>query len=211
MKIFPFVFNPFQVNTYIILSDSGEALVIDPGMYDSQEFAAFDIFIQEQSLKLIAVINTHAHIDHILGNEYVRKTYNIPLWAHRSSNQFLEMASEQAMVYGLMLDKPGMPDRFLSDEEEIKLGNSSFFILYTPGHADGSICLHFPQEKILISGDVLFNGSIGRTDLPTGNMELLLKSISEKLMVLPEDTRVFPGHGPETSIAFEQRSNPFLR
>lgn len=211
MRLFQLTFNPFQVNTYILAASNGDAWVIDPGMYTDMERKAFDDLVRGNSLQIKAILNTHAHIDHILGNEYVRETYAAPLWAHSGSISFLDHGPAHAQAFGLSISQPKHPNRLLGEEDVLHLGDEEVRILSTPGHADGSICFHIPGKKMLIAGDVLFNGSIGRTDLPTGDMATLLDSIRQKLLILDEDTRVFPGHGPETSIGHEKMSNPFLQ
>lgn len=211
MRLLNLTFNPFQVNTYILAATNGDAWIIDPGMYSEMEKKAFDDIIRGNDLQPRAVINTHGHIDHVLGNDYVRDTYGSPLWAHADCIPFLEHSSEHATIFGLSLPQPSHPDVFLDQGDILHLDGHEIKILHTPGHADGSICLHIPSLHMLFAGDVLFNGSIGRTDLITGNTELLLNSIHKKLLVLDPDTRVFSGHGPETTIGFEQRTNPFLQ
>lgn len=211
MRLFHLNFNPFQVNTYILAATNGDAWIIDPGMYSEMEKKAFDDLIRGNDLQPRVIINTHGHIDHILGNDHVRDTYGAPLWAHADSIPFLDHSSEHAMIFGLNLPAQLHPDLLLDEGDILHHDGHEVRIIYTPGHADGSICLHIPSLRMLFSGDVLFNGSIGRTDLITGNMNLLLSSIRNKLLVLDPDTRVFSGHGPETTIGFEQRSNPYLQ
>ncbi|HRY98910.1 MAG TPA: MBL fold metallo-hydrolase [Bacteroidales bacterium] len=211
MRLFQLSFNPFQVNTYILACADGDAWVIDPGMHTDMEKKAFDDLIRGNGLQPRAIINTHAHIDHILGNQHVRETYGAQHWAHTGCIPFLDRSPEHAAIFGLEMEQPEHPDLLLDDGEVLHMEGRAVHVLYTPGHAEGSICLHIPSMHMLFAGDVLFNGSIGRTDLLTGDYELLLHSIRSKLLVLDPDTRVFSGHGPETTIGFELQSNPYLR
>lgn len=205
-----FAFNPFQENTYILHDDSGECIIIDPGMDSPEEEALLSEYIEENKLKPVRLINTHAHIDHILGNKYVADTYGLPLEAHKDCEHFIKSASGQAQMFGLNLGETKSIDKYLNEGDTIEFGNSSLEIFHTPGHADGSLCFYGDKDHFVITGDVLFNQSIGRTDLPTGDYNLLQKSIWEKLFTLPENTTAYPGHGPETIIGFEKLHNPFV-
>lgn len=205
-----FSFNPYQVNTYVLYDDSGECLIIDPGMDGESEQNEFDNFISEKNLKPVKLINTHAHIDHIISNDYVSKKYNLELESHADGVNFLEDATIYASTFGLSMRDVKKIDKTLSDGQIIEFGNSSLKVLETPGHADGSLCFYSEADGFVISGDVLFRESIGRTDLKTGDYDVLQKSIWEKLFTLPDETTVFPGHGPETKIGYEKIHNPFV-
>ncbi|MCK9448855.1 MAG: MBL fold metallo-hydrolase [Bacteroidales bacterium] len=205
-----FVFNPFQVNTYVVYDQSGECVLIDPACSDVYEEKALTDFISQHRLTPVHLLITHAHIDHILGNAFASETYGIPLAAHPDSHQYLTNAKEYALSFGLQLEKVCHPTVDLHDGQLIHFGHSQLKVLHTPGHANGSLCFYLHDEDVLISGDVLFNQSIGRTDLPGGDYDLLKKSIWEKLFVLPDHTRVLPGHGPETTIGNEKITNPFV-
>ncbi len=205
-----FTFNPFQENTYVLHDESGSCIIMDPGMEDRNEQEMLVSYIDENELKPELVVNTHMHIDHILGNHFTTSHYRIQLAAHRDSLQFLERAAEQAQMFGIHLDEVREVDQFLEEGSLLKFGNSSLEILHTPGHADGSLCFYSAGDRFVIVGDVLFNQSIGRTDLPTGDYETLQKNIWEKLFTLPDDTVVYPGHGPETIIGYEKIHNPFV-
>ena len=161
-------------------------------------------------MKPVLLVNTHTHIDHILGNSFIASHYKLKLAAHKDSAQFIHRAKGQAQMFGMEMDSTKSIDIFLSEEETLDFGHSSLQILLTPGHADGSLCFYSEKDNFVITGDVLFNQSIGRTDLPTGDYDLLQKSIWEKLFTLPDETTAYPGHGPETEIGFEKIHNPFV-
>ena len=205
-----FVFNPFQENTYILHDETGECIIIDPGMDSQAEEEELSSYIAGNNLKPVLLVNTHAHVDHILGNSFVAEKYGVPLAAHHDSVQFLKRAKDQARMFGIPLDEVKTVDRFLDEGKPLRFGNSSLKVLHTPGHADGSLCFYSPEDKFVITGDVLFNQSIGRTDLPTGDYSVLQRSIWEKLFTLPDETVAWPGHGPETNIGFEKVNNPFV-
>lgn len=205
-----FSYNLFQVNTYVLHDETKECIIIDAGMEGPMEENEISSYIESLSLKPVLLVNTHAHIDHILGNNYTAEKYMLKLAAHPDSVPFISRAPSYAQTFGVRIDNPKTIDIFLDENEDLKFGNSKLKVLHTPGHADGSICFYSAEDKFVITGDVLFNQSIGRTDLPTGDYDLLQKSIWEKLFTLPDDTIAFPGHGPETTIGYEKVSNPFV-
>jgi hydroxyacylglutathione hydrolase len=206
-----FVFNPFQVNTYLLYDDSKECLIIDAACYDDDERKQITDFIEKNNLKPIRLICTHGHIDHVLGIKYMMERYpGIQFEIDKDGESFLKSSLSFASVFGLEIEQVPMPTGYLKDNSVLNFGNSILRVIATPGHAAGSICLYQKEQKFVIVGDVLFQGSIGRTDLPTGNHELLLRSIQERLMVLDDDVIVYPGHGPETSIGEEKENNPYL-
>jgi glyoxylase-like metal-dependent hydrolase (beta-lactamase superfamily II) len=205
-----FSFNPFQTNTYVLWDESKEAIIIDPSFSTDEEFQYFNNFIKSEGLNLIAAYNTHCHFDHCFGAYYLKKELQMEYTAHQDGVQFTENAAKQASVYGLNIDHIEAPASFIDEGDIIGFGNSELRILNTPGHADGSLCFVSDKDKFVITGDVLFRESIGRTDLPTGNLDVLLESINEKLFKLDGDFIVYPGHGPQSSIAHEQANNPFL-
>lgn len=210
MHIRPFTFNDFQVNTYVVYDDTKECIIVDPGMYYEQEKQEITDFISANGLKPVLVVNTHAHIDHIIGNKFIADKYQLKLAAHKESVEFLKHAKEYGMTFGIKLDEVKPIDVFLDEQTPLRFGNSSLEVLYTPGHADGSLCFYARQDGFIITGDVLFYQSIGRTDLPTGDFEVLKESIWSKLFTLPDETVVYPGHGPETTIGYEKMHNPFV-
>ncbi|MFA8298700.1 MAG: MBL fold metallo-hydrolase [Hyphomicrobiales bacterium] len=205
------VFNPFQVNTFIIYDETKECVIVDAACYGSDEEQILADFIKDKGLKPVHLIDTHCHIDHILGNRFAATTYNLELSAHRDSEFFVERSLESAAMYGFKLENPLMPSIYLKEGDEVKFGNSKLKIAEAPGHANGSICLISEEGNFVVTGDVLFKDSIGRTDLPTGDLDLLLSNIKEKLFVLDKDMKVHPGHGPETSIGYEKQNNPFVK
>ncbi len=204
------VFNAFQVNTYILWDDTGECVIIDPGCYGKEEQDRLTGFIAEEKLNPVRLVNTHCHIDHIAGLAFVSRHYNLPPEAHPDGKEFIRHAEKSGFIYGfdeLEIIEIARPVR---EGDVIRFGNSTLTVLETPGHANGSLCLVSHSDRFVITGDVLFYQSIGRTDLPTGNYDLLISSISDKLLTLPHDYTVYPGHGPDTTIGFETYSNPFL-
>ena len=206
-----FVFNPFQVNTYLLYDDSKECVIVDAACYDDEERKKITGFIKKNDLGPKRLICTHGHIDHILGVKYMMDSFpGILFETDEEVVPFLKSSQSYASVFGLDIEQAPTPTGFIKDGDIITFGNSTLEVLSTPGHAAGSICLLQKEQKFIIVGDVLFQGSIGRTDLPTGNHELLIRSIDQKLMTLDDDVIVYPGHGPETSIGEEKENNPYL-
>lgn len=211
IRIQKFIFNAFQVNSYLLIEETGKCMIIDASCYESREKQELKDFIEKNNLKLIRNLNTHCHIDHILGNSFIAETYGIYPEYHEESVPFLFSANEIAQSFGYVIKDIPAPARYLKDNEKITFGTSAITVLYTPGHADGSVCFYNQEQEFVISGDVLFRDTIGRTDLPSGNFDLLMKSFHEKLFTLPDGTTVYPGHGPETTIGYEKLNNPFIR
>lgn len=211
IKIAAFVFNAFGENSYVIYDESGEAILIDPGNYDADESAELTGFIEENGLKPVLVANTHAHVDHVLGVAFAKRKWGIPFALHAQDAVVLKSVRAYAPNYGFAAyDEPEI-DQWLVPGQPLKFGTSSLEIIFVPGHAPGHVAFYEAESKQLIAGDVLFRESIGRTDLPGGNHATLLQSIREKLFVLPDDVKVFPGHGPSTTIGHEKKYNPFFR
>jgi hydroxyacylglutathione hydrolase len=210
IKIKRFAFNPFQVNTYILWDETRECVIIDAGMQGESEEDIITAFIRDNDLTPVQLLLTHAHIDHIIGNSFISDRYKLKLYAHEDCVPFLENAVAYASTLGLSMESVKEIDSFISEETLIKFGDSELKVLNTPGHANGSVCFYSEDDNFVITGDVLFNQSIGRTDLPSGDYDLLQNSIWEKLFTLPDNTEVHPGHGPETSIGFEKVNNPFV-
>ncbi len=210
VQIKQFTFNPFQVNTYVLYDATGECAIIDASCYEKHEKKEFSDFIKGNGLKPVLQLLTHCHIDHMLGSRFISKSFRLKPLTHKDSLPFLENSKEYGKVFGFDVDKPVMPDVFIDDGDILQFGRQELKVLHTPGHAAGSLCYHHEAENLVFVGDVLFQGSIGRTDLPTGDHDRLIKSIFQKLTVLPDDTRVFPGHGPVTSIVEERTANPYL-
>lgn len=212
MKVSRFTFNMFGVNTYILWDDiSREALIVDPGMINEKEQKEIKAFLDANNLNLKHLINTHMHIDHAFGISYVKENYNLKLECNLEDQFLAQRLNEQANMFGLPIPMSDLQiDKDLKDGEKIQLGDEHISILHLPGHSPGSVVLYAPQSNFIISGDVLFNTSIGRTDLPGGNYAQLINAINNKLMTLPDDVIVYPGHGPETSIGYEKQNNPYL-
>lgn len=211
IKIKKFTFNDFQENTYVLSHNNGDTLIFDPGCNTTKEEEALFSYIEKNNLKISHIINTHCHIDHILGNAACVSKFQKPLWIPKAELALLEAGTVIADRYGIPYDPSPAPDHLMTIQSELKLGSYTIEIRSVPGHSPDSLAFYIAEEKMAIVGDVLFLNSIGRTDLPGGNHQQLLKSIKEKLYSLPEDTVVYPGHGPETQIGYEKRSNPFVQ
>lgn len=210
IKIKIFIFNPFQENTYLLYDESGEAVIIDPGCFSAQEEIMLVNFIEEYKLKPVRILNTHCHIDHILGNQYLSKKYQIQVEAHKDDEFLAKNAKNYGSSFGIQLKDTPNIDIFISEQDVILFGNSKLLIVHVPGHSPGGIVFYNKAESFMIVGDVLFQDSIGRTDLPGGNYNHLISSIKNKLFPLGDEMIVYPGHGPSTTIGNERISNPFL-
>jgi hydroxyacylglutathione hydrolase len=212
MNIKSFTFNPFQENTYIAYDETKECVIIDPGCYTDAERKELKAFIEEKGLTPVRLINTHCHIDHVLGNKFASEQWDLELYMHKEDLPVLEKAGEIGKIYGLE-DYEGSPypKHFLAQGDTLTFGESSFEILFTPGHAPGHICLYSKENNLLIAGDVIFQRSIGRTDLPGGDHSALINSVITQLFPLPNETQVFCGHGPSTNLGYEKEHNPFLQ
>ncbi|MFN4246687.1 MAG: MBL fold metallo-hydrolase [Flavipsychrobacter sp.] len=206
-----FTFNAFQENTYVIHNNGKDCWIIDPGMYDAAEVTHLKKYIADNQLKPKAIINTHTHIDHIFGVAALKEAYNIPFGIHAKDAPVLNGAAGAAMLFGFTFGKAPEPDFFITEGNSPFAGLEDVQVLFTPGHSPGSISFYSPNDKWLVAGDVLFNGSIGRTDLPGGDFNTLISSIKTQLFVLPEETVVYSGHGPNTTIRNEKLYNPFLQ
>lgn len=215
LKIKQFSFNPFQVSTFVVYDpDSLDAIVVDPGMTSAAEEHKLDEFIERNNLKIQQIVNTHLHLDHCFGDNYVRDKYGVKVAAHLDDADLGQNIGTQAAEFGLHLDGPSdavSVDVVLADGDIIKVGDNELQVLHVPGHSRGSIVLYSPEGHFAIVGDVLFQGSIGRTDLPGGEYRTLLNGIHTKLLPLPDDTLVLPGHGPMTTIGREKATNPYIR
>lgn len=213
MKIAKFAFQLFGINTYVVYDPATKkCAIIDPGMSDSEEEEAMEGFIKRNGLTVTHVINTHMHVDHAIGDKYAADIFNAPVLAHPADEPLGERMKEQAMMFGLRerIDNVAVSS-YLTDGETIRIGDGRLEVLHVPGHSPGSVALYDPDGGFVIAGDALFAGSIGRTDLPGGNHGQLISSIKSKLLSLPGDTVVYPGHGPATTIAREKATNPFLQ
>jgi hydroxyacylglutathione hydrolase len=211
VKIKKFIFNAFQVNTYLLWDETLECIIVDAACYEEKEKQELQDFIAENKLKLVRNVNTHCHIDHILGNAFIAGKYDVFPQYHEESVPFFLTAREIAGSFGYTMERFPDPDRFIESGNIISYGKNKLKVLYTPGHAAGSVCLHDEKNGFVLTGDVLFKDTIGRTDLPSGNLDLLMSSIREKLFTLPDETIIYAGHGPETTIGYEKANNLFIR
>jgi glyoxylase-like metal-dependent hydrolase (beta-lactamase superfamily II) len=202
-------FNAFAENTYVVSDETSEAVIIDPGCYSREEQRALASYVEENQLKVKYILNTHGHVDHVLGNDFSKDKFNAPLVISRLEEATTRAVKNYAQLYGFDGYREAQPDQFLSEGDVVSFGNTSWKVLFLPGHSVGHIGFYDANEKIVFSGDVLFAQSIGRTDLPGGNFETLIKSIHHKLFILPDEVVVYPGHGPSTTIGEEKISNPF--
>jgi glyoxylase-like metal-dependent hydrolase (beta-lactamase superfamily II) len=211
LHLIAFTFNPFQENTYLVYNDKNQCWIVDPGMYDSNETTRFNQYIATKGLQPASIINTHTHLDHIFGVQGLKDKYKIPFGIHEKDQPVLRGAPMSAAVFGVDLACSPEPDFFIPEGQALALGDDRLEVRFTPGHSPGSVVFYYPEGGWLIGGDVLFNGSIGRTDLPGGNFDTLINSIRTQVFSLPPDTIVHSGHGPATTVGEEMRSNPFLR
>lgn len=206
MNIHSFTIGPLETNAYLVVDEgTRQALLIDPGL---ESEGIYDFILQER-LELSAIVNTHGHFDHVCGSAFFKAKTGKPVLLHRDDVAMMSQAAEQALSYGFQVPTPPAPDRLLAEGDEVVVGGSRFQVLHTPGHTPGGICLYY-EEGVVFVGDTLFAGSIGRTDTPGGSAEVLLSSIRNKLLSLPDETAVYPGHGPPTTIGEERVHNPFL-
>lgn len=209
LQVRKFTFNPFMENTFVLYDETKECAIIDPGCVEKEEESQLVEFIEGAGLIVKTLINTHCHIDHILGNAFVKRKYNVLLSLHPLEVPVLKAVKTYASNYGFFQYQDSSPDAFLNEGDTVFIGNQVLHVLFVPGHSPGHIALYHAGSKTLIGGDVLFENSIGRADLPGGNFETLIESIHQKFFTLPDDVTVYCGHGSETSIGFEKRTNPF--
>lgn len=207
-----FIFNPFSENTYVIWDEeTNEGMVIDPGCSDGSEEDDLVNFIDARNITIKYLIITHSHIDHILGCRFIKEKFSPMYLVPKDDIPLLEEAKAQAFTFGLEIETPPLPDDYLFENSDISLGGSKVKVLFTPGHSPGEHCLYFEKEKFCITGDVLFKNSVGRTDLWKGDYSILMESIKNKLLTLPNDVVIYPGHGESSKIGIEKQENPFLR
>jgi glyoxylase-like metal-dependent hydrolase (beta-lactamase superfamily II) len=205
-----FVVNPIGENSFVISDETGECIFIDPGFYYEEEFDEIKDYVSQNQLVPVKITNTHCHFDHIMGVEFIRDEYGIPFQAHAGDLFWVERAVEQAKMFGFSMQPVKPINSFLVEGEKILFGNTELEIINIPGHSPGHVVFYNKVENFIIAGDVLFYGSIGRTDLPGGNYKDLISNIKNKLFSLPNETKVYCGHGPETTLGFEKQTNPFL-
>ncbi len=212
MNIHTLPLNPWQVNTYILSDETNECVIIDPGCFSEEEQQQLTGFISDNGLKPVRLLHTHLHLDHVFGTRFVSEEYNLKPEAHPDDEFFIGITKEYASLFGVTIDEDPPPlGNYLNDGDEVKFGNSTLTVIHIPGHSPGGVTFYNEKEGILIAGDVLFRDSTGRTDLPGGDYDTLISNIKNKLLTLPENTVVYPGHGPSTTIGYEKKNNQFLR
>lgn len=211
MKINTIVLSPFEVNTYVVSDDTNQCIIIDPACYSIQDREKLDTFISENKLTPVALLNTHCHLDHLFGNNFIADKYSLGSWSHRADLFLLENFESTVKAYGLSADQPQKPSKFISEDDIITFGDSKIYIMHIPGHSPGSLVFYNEEERIAVAGDVIFSGSIGRTDLPGGDYDTLINGIKTKLYKLDNRVNIYPGHGPSTTVGVEKKTNPFVR
>src|SRR5664280_2369318 len=210
MEIFKMVFSPIEVNTYVLADKSGDCAIIDCGCYDKKESEELEFFIKDKHINPVLLLNTHCHLDHVFGNKFILERYGLRTFSSELDEMNRKDAKEHAMLFGLEMDETPESAVFISDNEMLTFGKTNLLALHVPGHTSGSLAFYSEKNDCVFTGDALFAGSIGRTDLPGGNYDTLINSIRNKLFVLPGSTIVYPGHGKETTIEKEIRTNPFF-
>jgi hydroxyacylglutathione hydrolase len=211
LKIKSFVFSPIQENTYLLYNEFNDCVIIDPGCYFPEEKDELKAFITQSNLKPLMLLNTHCHLDHVFGNKFIAETYGLTLQLHEKEKVLLDYAPTSGLMYNMPFDNYVGKYIYLKEGDKVKIGEDELLVIEAPGHSPGHICFYCAKQNFIISGDVLFNRSIGRTDLPGGDHQTLIKNIKEKLFILPDDTLVYSGHGPKTTIGEEKLENPFLQ
>ena len=206
-----FTFNPVQENTYILYNEQNECIIIDPGCYFDAEKEELKSFISLHKLQPKILLNTHCHLDHVFGNKFIAEEYNLTLNTHLLEKEILQMAPASGLMFNLPFDNYQGEVIYLKEGDVVSLGNDKLEVIHAPGHSPGSICFYCEKQHFIIGGDVLFQRSIGRTDLPYGDQEELLRNIKGKLFKLPADVQVYPGHGDATTIGYEIKENPYLK
>ena len=211
LRVKSFTFNPVEENTYVLYNENNRCCIIDPGCYFQEERDGLKTFIEKTGLEPVLLLNTHCHLDHVFGNKFVHDTWKLSLHLHEMEQKVLDFAPASAQLWQLPFDHYEGPLVYLKEGTIIKIDADELEIRFTPGHSPGSVCFYHEAGEFVIGGDVLFNGSIGRTDLPGGDFDTLINSIQTQLFTLPDNTKVYSGHGPMTTVGFEKMNNPFVK
>jgi glyoxylase-like metal-dependent hydrolase (beta-lactamase superfamily II) len=211
LSVKQFTFNPVQENTYVLYNGEGQCCIIDPGCYFPEEEKVLQNFIEQNALQPVLLLNTHCHLDHVFGNKFVSQTWGLPLCIHPLEKPVLDFAPQSGQLWQLPFGNYEGELIYLKVGNSVKVGADELETLFTPGHSPGSVSFYHEPGGFVIGGDVLFNGSVGRTDLPGGDFKTLLNSIQTQLYTLPDDTKVYSGHGPVTTVGFEKMNNPFVK
>lgn len=211
LQIETLVFSPFQENTYVLWDETGDCVIVDPGCLEIREEQRLVAFIEQHNLKPVKLINTHLHLDHVFGSAFVADKWGLEIWAHRDDEFMIPNTVNHARNFGVsMNDNPPPVNHYISDGDDVTFGNTTLKVIHVPGHSPGGVAFYHQQSASLISGDILFRESVGRSDLPGGNHEQLIAGIMQKLMTLPDNVKVYPGHGPTTTIGWEKSHNSYL-
>lgn len=210
LSVISFTFSPVQENTYILYNEQKQCCIIDPGCYFPAERNELKTGIEKRGLTPVLLLNTHCHLDHVFGNKFVHDTWGLHLHIHPKEKPVLDFAPQSGQMWQLPFDNYEGPLVYLEDGEKIKIGADELEIRFTPGHSPGSISFYAPADGFIIGGDVLFQGSVGRTDLPGGSFDVLANSVRTRFFTLPEETKVYSGHGPVTTIGYERKNNPYV-
>jgi hydroxyacylglutathione hydrolase len=211
LSIKAFIFNPVQENTYILYNEKGACCIIDPGCYFEEERQELKTTIENAGWKPVLLLNTHCHLDHVFGNQFVYDTWGLKLHIHEKEKPVLDFAPQSGLMWQLPFEHYRGPLEYIKENTTISVGEEPLAVLFTPGHSPGSISFYHEKGNFVIGGDVLFNLGIGRTDLPGGDFNVLFNSIQTQLFTLPDDTKVYSGHGPVTTVGFEKMNNPFVK
>lgn len=210
LSVKSFTFNPVQENSYLLYNEKGECCIIDPGCYFPAEREELKKFIEDGGLRPVLLLNTHCHLDHVFGNKFVHDTWNLNLHIHPNEKAVLDFAPQSGLMWQLPFENYNGPLEMLKEGDLIRIGEDTLEIRFTPGHSPGSVSFYNAAGSFVISGDALFEGSIGRTDLPGGDFDVLINSIKTQLYSLPDETKVYSGHGGVTTVGREKRGNPFV-
>jgi hydroxyacylglutathione hydrolase len=211
LKLKSFVFNPFQVNSFVLSNLANDCIIIDACCGDEEEYAQIESYLAQNELNLKMLVNTHGHVDHLLGIKYFKEKYKVPFKMHKDDAFLIDGAVEHGRLFGLNVTQPSYPDEYIDETDVLFSDGDKIKMIHVPGHSPGSLVFYSEKQNFLIAGDVLFAGSIGRSDLPGGDQDTLIAGIKNKLLNLPGDCIVYPGHGPSTTIANEKLHNPFLQ